>query len=202
MADSKVPAFQYAVSSRPLPGESESGDSYAVISRPRGWLVAVIDGLGHGPQAAFAAKLTVTTLTSHAHLPLLDLVKQCHEALLRTRGVVMSIASLESGEGSMTWVSVGNVAGLLLRVNDFGNLEREHVVMRSGVVGHRLPPLRTTTMGLVRGDLLVFATDGIREGFQSDVRPDAHPQETAAHILAQHARPTDDALVLVGRWRG
>jgi hypothetical protein len=102
----------------------------------------------------------------------------------------------------MTWISVGNVAGLLLHVNDAGTLEREHIVTRNGVVGHRLPPLRSTTLGLHRGDLLVFATDGIREGFQTDVRPDARPQDTADRILARHGKSTDDALVLVARWKG
>ena len=101
----------------------------------------------------------------------------------------------------MTWISIGNVAGLLVRVNNVGNLDRKHIVMRNGVVGHRLPPLRTTTLALRRGDVLVFATDGIREGFQVDVRPDAHPQQTADRILAQYGKSTDDALVLVGRWR-
>jgi len=201
MAASNDKVLEYAVAAKPLRGELESGDLYAVISRPRGLLVAVADGLGHGYEAAFAAKLAVITMTAQAHLPLLDLVKCCHEALLRTRGVALSIASLESEEDSMTWISIGNVAGLLVRVNDVGNLDREHIVMRNGVVGHRLPPLRTTTLGLRRGDVLVFATDGIREGFQVDVRPDAHPQQMADRILAQYGKSTDDALVLVGRWR-
>ena len=201
MAASDDKVLQYAVAAKPLRGELESGDLYAVISRPRGRLVAVADGLGHGYEAALAAKLAMITLTAQAHLPLPDLVKCCHEALLRTRGVALSIASLECEEDTMTWMSVGNVAGLLVRVNDVGNLDREHIVMRNGVVGHRLPPLRTTTLGLRRGDVLVFATDGIREGFQVDVRPDAHPQHMADRILARYGKSTDDALVLVGRWR-
>jgi len=94
------------------------------------------------------------------------------------------------------------VAGLLLRANDQGILEREHVLMRNGVVGHRLPPLRATTLRLNRGDLLIFATDGVREGFQSEVNPVARPQETADRILARYGKTTDDALVLVGRWNG
>jgi phosphoserine phosphatase RsbX len=202
MAVSDDSVLEYAVASKPLPGEIESGDLCAVIARPHGWLVAVADGLGHGYEAAFASKLAMITLTAQAHLPLLDLVKYCHQSLLRTRGVALSIASLDYEEDTMTWISVGNVVGLLLRVNDAGNLEREHIVMRNGVVGHRLPPLRSATVGLDRDDLLVFATDGIREGFQTDVGPDIHPQGTADRILARYGKSTDDALVLVARWRG
>jgi phosphoserine phosphatase RsbX len=202
MVNSVDVVLDYAVAARPLSGQTESGDSYAVIRQPHGLLIAVADGLGHGYEAGLAAKLAVITLTAQAHLPLLNLVKCCHDALLRTRGVAMGIASLERGGETMTWLSVGNVAGLLLRANDTGDLEREHILMRNGVIGHRLPSLRTATLGLRPGDTLVFATDGIREGFQSDVTPDAHPQETAARILAQYGKVTDDALVLVGRWRG
>ena len=194
--------LEYAVAGKPLRGELESGDLYAVIARPRGPLVAVSDGLGHGYEAAFASKLAINVLTAQTHLSLPDLIKYCHQSLLRTRGVALGIASLDCEEETMTWISVGNVADLLLHVNEAGTLEREHILMRNGVVGHRLPPLRSTTLGLHRGDLLVFATDGIREGFQTDVRPDARPQDIADRILARHGKSTDDALVLVARWRG
>jgi negative regulator of sigma-B (phosphoserine phosphatase) len=102
----------------------------------------------------------------------------------------------------MTWLSIGNVAGLLLHADEQGRLRREHILMRGGIVGHRLPPLRTATVRLHRGDLLIFATDGIGEGFREEVRLDARPQETADRILARYGKTTDDALVLVGRWNG
>jgi len=195
-------AVDHAVAARPFPGEVESGDRHAVIARPRGTILAVADGLGHGYEAAVAAKLAMQVVTAQAHLPLLSIVKSCHEALVRTRGVALIVASLEWSDETMTWVSIGNVAGLLLRVDGQGLVQREHVMMRNGVVGNRLPPLRATTIALRRGDLLVFATDGVREGFQDDVRLDARPQETADRILERYGRATDDALVLVGRWNG
>jgi serine phosphatase RsbU (regulator of sigma subunit) len=194
--------IEYGVAGRPFPGERESGDRHAVVAREGGMLVAVADGLGHGPEAALAARLAVETLTAEPHLPLLHLVARCHEALVKTRGVALGLASVEWSDQTMTWLSVGNVAGLLLRAGPQGALEREYVLTRNGVVGARLPPLRAATLPLQRHDLLVFATDGVREGFQSEIRPDAPPQVTADRILARYARATDDALVLVGRWNG
>jgi serine phosphatase RsbU (regulator of sigma subunit) len=196
------PALDYGVAARPLPGQKECGDQHAVIPLPFGSLVAVADGLGHGHEAAVAAKVTMITLAGQAHLSLPRLVERCHEALKGTRGVVVSIASLEWRDGTLTWLSIGNVEGLLLRPSAEGGLEREHILARNGVVGHRLPPLRTARLKLRHGDVLLFATDGIREGFHSDVRIEADPQETADRILARYAKPTDDALVLVGRWKG
>jgi phosphoserine phosphatase RsbX len=195
-------AVEYGIAIRPLRGEIESGDVYTIIPHSRGALIAVIDGLGHGYEAALAAKVAVITLTRHVHMPLLDLVKSCHHALIKTRGVEMSIASLEWCDETMEWLSIGNVAGVLLRVIDQRSLDREYILMRNGVVGHRLPPLRAMKLRLQRGDLLIFATDGVREGYHSDVSLDASPQETADRILAEFGKTTDDALILVVRWNG
>ena len=195
-------AVEYGVAGRPLAGETESGDLHAVIPCPSGTLIAVADGLGHGYEAALAARLAVQTLTTRAHLPLLPLVRCCHEALIKTRGVALCVALLERREERMTWLSIANVAGVVLRIGERGTSEREYVLTRNGVVGARLPPLRAATLPLRRGDLLIFATDGLREGFHTEVRLDARPQETAERILARHGKVTDDALVLVGRWQG
>ena len=49
---------------------------------------------------------------------------------------------------------------------------------------------------------MIFATDGIREGFSDGLQFEAPPQQLAEHILSQHGKGTDDALVLVARYRG
>jgi len=202
MTATVCPGFEHGVAARPLLGEVESGDRHAVIPRPRGVLVAVADGLGHGYEAAVAAKVAMATLTACADLPLTELVKRCHEALIKTRGVAISIASLEWDGNTMCWLAIGNVAALRLRANDQGKFDREHILMRNGIVGHRLPPLRATTLALQRGDLLIFATDGVREGFECETLLDRPPQDNADRILARYGKATDDALVLVGRWNG
>jgi negative regulator of sigma-B (phosphoserine phosphatase) len=202
MSTSGYPPFEYGVAARPLPGELKSGDLPAVIPLPQGALVAVVDGLGHGYEATLAAEIAVITLRAQPHLPVDHIVRRCHEALIKTRGVAMSIASLDWRDETMTWLAIGNVAGLLLRANKQGGFEREHILMRGGIVGHRLPSLRPATLRLHRGDLLIFATDGICEGFQEAVRFGARAQEIADRILTRYGQITDDALVLVGRWNG
>jgi len=52
------------------------------------------------------------------------------------------------------------------------------------------------------GDLLIFATDGIREGFAEGLPTDATPQQLADQILARSGKGTDDALVVVARYAG
>jgi hypothetical protein len=166
-----------------------------------GVLVGVIDGLGHGTEAAVAAREAARVLASRAGDPLEPLVERCHEALRRTRGAVMSLASLDA-RGSMTWVGVGNVDAILLRGAPGAEPRREALAARGGIVGYRLPALRPSTLPVSPGDLLFLATDGVRSRFAEDLRLQAGPQELADELLARHARGTDDALVLVARWLG
>jgi hypothetical protein len=74
------------------------------------------------------------------------------------------------------------------------------VPLRGGVVGYLLPSLRTATVQLERDDVLVLATDGVRPVFGD--WPGEPPQDVAARILDEQGRGTDDALVLVARYRG
>ena len=182
------------------PGQSESGDQHVALFFPGGVLVAVVDGLGHGDEAALAAKTAVEALEHHAGESLFSLVQHCHEALRETRGVVMSLAEFRASDNAMTWLGVGNVAGVLLHSDVHPDFAQETLSSRGGIVGHQLPRLYGSVIRLVQGDTLIFATDGIRSGFELGMPLGGSPQEIADHILASCGRGTDDALVLVVRY--
>jgi phosphoserine phosphatase RsbX len=188
------------VAARVMEGESESGDEHLVQAFENGILLAVVDGLGHGSEAAEAARLAVHTLKEHAGESVLALARHCHSALQHSRGAVMSLACFNAVDSSMTWMGVGNVDGLLARA-DGGELpERESLLLRAGVVGGRLPPLRASVIPIAFGDVLVFATDGVAEGFYDELRIADSPQKIADRILETHGKGTDDAMVLVARF--
>src|SRR2546427_6905214 len=58
--------IEWGVASLALPGEAESGDRHLVKPVGTGVLVAVVDGLGHGAEAAAAAQAAVAALERHA----------------------------------------------------------------------------------------------------------------------------------------
>jgi len=196
------PLIEWGVAAQPLEGETESGDLYLVKPFDHGVLVAAVDGLGHGPEAAAAARSAVVTLADYAYEPVISLVKRCHERLIRTRGTVMSLASLNALDSTMTWLGVGNVEGVLLRADGMASPARESILLRGGVVGCQLPALHAAILPVTRGDVLILATDGIRGGFVEDVTLSDPPQQIADHVLAQYGKETDDALVLVARYLG
>jgi hypothetical protein len=180
---------------------TRSGDSHVARQLPEGVLAAVIDGIGHGGEAADAARIAGDTLTSSPHEDAVSLVWRCHEALKQTRGVVMTLLFF-SPSGAMTWVGVGNIEGVIVRGDSHGRVRSNHVVLRGGVIGHRLPPLRAESLMLLPHDTVVVATDGIRAEFSDDLIPGGEPQVIAEQILMRHRKGTDDALVLVVRCLG
>jgi phosphoserine phosphatase RsbX len=194
--------LEWGISSRAMEGQTESGDLHFVHQMRDGALIAVLDGLGHGVEAAAAAKKAISTLESCAHQSVIAIIQSCHEALRGTRGVVMSLASFNLRDSTMTWIGVGNVEGRLLRADIESSPTHESLVQRGGVIGYQLPSLRGTVIPVAPGDTLLFFTDGIESGFTVVLPLVGPPQRVAEHIMAQHRRGTDDALVLVARYIG
>jgi len=196
--------IEWGVASLALPGEAQSGDLHLVKQVATGALVAVVDGLGHGAEAATAARAAVAALERHATESPVPLVERCHRALQGTRGVVMNVAVFGRSDRSMTWLGVGNVEGLLLYGDGAARSgsRRAGLVTRGGIVGSELPRLHPVVLPVASGDTLIFATDGIREGFSDGLSLEASPQQLADQILARHGKGTDDALVLVARYLG
>lgn len=196
------PVIEWAACGRPISGEIESGDLHVAVDFPDGALVGVIDGLGHGPEAATAARAAAQVLARQASAPLLTLFKACHEALRATRGAVMSLASIDAARSALCWAGVGNVEAVLHRSDPRRTPPKERILLRGGVVGYQLPPWRIVELPLFAGDVLVFGTDGLQNEFCEDLPTGCTPREHAAHLLEAYARTSDDAHVLVARYCG
>jgi phosphoserine phosphatase RsbX len=195
--------LDWAAAGKPLAGEVLSGDQHLVAPYPGGVLVAVADGLGHGRHAEAAARVAIETLEHNAGLPVEALVKRCHDGLRRLRGVVMSLASIDTARSSMTWIGIGNVEAVLVRSSpSAGQPHHERLLLWGGVVGQSLPTLRPATLPLSPGDTIVLATDGIHTAALDDVPMGGTVEGMATGLLARHASGTDDALVVVARYRG
>src|SRR5437870_10546056 len=151
---------EWGVASQTLAGEVQSGDKHVVKSFPHGALLAAVDGLGHGEEAAAAANMAVRFLQTSENESVISLLKRCHERLRSTRGVVMSVAAFNAVDETMTWIGVGNVEGVLLRADPTVVPGQKSLVSRNGVVGSRLPLLEAAIVPVMRGDTLFLATDG------------------------------------------
>ncbi|WP_370512217.1 SpoIIE family protein phosphatase [Skermania sp. ID1734] len=164
-------------------------------------LLAVIDGLGHGPAAAVAADLAAETIADNRGEPLAALMLLCHQSLTETRGAAITLAAY--ADGAVQWAGVGNVTATLVASTANGSRSVSSAPLSSGVVGYLYPQtLQQMTLPMHTGDLLVLVSDGIVGDYLDQVDLAKPAEVIAAEILRRCAKPTDDAMVLTARHRG
>jgi anti-sigma regulatory factor (Ser/Thr protein kinase) len=179
----------------PLRGETECGDAWRVDGGGQSISVLLVDGLGHGPDAAAASTAATSafpqlaTESPEATLVALDVV--LHE----TRGAALSLAVIDRTSRAVRFSGVGNVDGRVLT-----EAATEYLVPQSGIVGHGMPKLRSTDAAWPAGARLVMHSDGILARWRMDAYPGlmtAHPALLAGVIYRDFARERDDATVVV-----
>jgi serine phosphatase RsbU (regulator of sigma subunit) len=187
-----------AVAARPYPGETVNGDAWQVDWDGDICRIAVIDGLGHGPQAAAAALAATTDLAAHPGRDPAAAVQGCHEALAGSRGAALLVARLDLQIGQLTIAGVGNVEAQLWQQ---GRTQR--LMSDRGIVGSVLPRIRPVAVTLDADWLLLIYTDGIRNRFDLGVvrETTADGRGCAEALLDGWSRPTDDATVLIAQPR-
>ncbi len=193
---------EWNVASRCRRGEATSGDLAVVTLLAEGALVAAIDGLGHGAEAARAARRAAEVVRASSGEDLVLLVRRCHDALRGTRGAAISLAFVSHATSRMTWLGVGSVEGRVLSGDPRAMTPKGSLALQRGIPGHELPSLRTATLEVAPGDVLVLATDGIEPAFADSPDISGSTQTISERILADHWKRPDDALVVAVRYFG
>lgn len=193
--------LRWAARGRALQGEAVSGDQFVITPTPKagGAIVAVIDGLGHGPEAEAAAVAAVHCVQSTSEEDLGVLMAECHRALSRTRGAVITLAAIRGPE--MRWLGVGNVEGIVVGGPSSPG-RRARVPLRGGVVGHTMPSARESNVALERGDLLMLATDGLVSDVFERVNLLGAPEAVVEQAIEHCRTGRDDALMFAARYDG
>lgn len=190
--------FDYSVTSRPVPGEAVNGDAFLVQEDGRGLLVAVIDGLGHGPEAAGASEAAVAYIRENqTEQDLVPLVVGLHEALRGTRGAAATLLRICLVGRRLFHTAVGNVDSRVYPK------ALTSLVMRPGVLGTGglLRP-RVNEAPWSRHSTLVVYSDGLSAKWDLTETPDLLQENVTAighHLMRNHARANDDATVVVAR---
>ena len=190
-------ARRFGVWSRPHPGEDKNGDAYFIQTRNDRTLLAVIDGLGHGPGAKEAADVALDQLEEWMGESLDEVLPALHNALRSTRGAVIGVAIIDKTAERFHYSGVGNV---LVRV--FNAPEHTTPISANGTLGARLGQLRVWTFPWAEGATLVMASDGVSASWDIESYPGLlqhTPQLLAGVLMRDYSRNADDATVLVAR---
>ncbi len=238
--------MQIAALSRALTGESRNGDGYLVASLNREMalehlavsdqaagesravlgaadlgdcdtaLIAVIDGIGHGVEAAAPTQKVMDCIGKNYKLEVSRLVRECHKSAMHSRGATLGIALIEMTRSRIQFIGVGNVeiqvasletredngrpAGLLSRSAGAG-VTIHRFVTNKGIVGYNLPAkLLSFSYEYAPGDVMAMYSDGISGKFSiRDISgcENMDAASIAESIVSEFATYTDDATVAV-----
>ncbi len=191
------PTLAHAALVRPRIGERVSGDTAVIRPLPDGLFVAIVDVLGHGPEAHEVATRIDRFLTEHASVDVAALLQRLHVSLRGSRGAAVGLCAVDAATGRAVYVGSGNTT-----LRRFGTAETR-LVSQDGVVGQNLrTPLRQELV-LGAADLLVLYTDGVRDHFVTDNYPgifsDA-PDRIVRVMIERFGKDYDDAGCIAVRY--
>lgn len=181
--------------SSPKPGERHNGDAVLVREdEAQRTLLAVIDGLGHGPDAAHASRLAVAELERQSlEQPLHDLMLAVHHALRGTRGAAATVAVIRGPK--LEICAVGNVQLLCTQC-------QVPLVLSAGVLGQQVAKYRVASADLRAGSRLALLSDGVSTTrFRLEELRHLDPVEACQFVMTRFRRREDDATVLVADLR-
>jgi anti-sigma regulatory factor (Ser/Thr protein kinase) len=183
----------------PIPGEEECGDGWSIAHANGGCTVLVVDGLGHGPEAARAAHAAEQTLQRRADLRPGQLMEAMHAALRATRGAAVALTRVDIDDTELHFAGIGNIAVCVL-----SGEQCKHVVSHNGIVGHNMRKVQEFRHEFPDDALLMMHSDGLSKQWDLSAYPGlqrCHPSLIAGVLYRDFSRGRDDVTILVAKRR-
>lgn len=180
---------------RAHPAETVCGDAWQADWHDGVCRITVVDGLGHGPEAAASAEAALRALRQQPALAPSEAIHTCHAALAGLRGAAISVVTVSADSRSLEYAGVGNVEG---RVRARSRWER--FAPFRGIVGVTMRSVRSFTFALEPGWALVLHSDGVSSRFDELALDDLlqqGPRAAATDLIDTWGRATDDATAVV-----
>jgi anti-sigma regulatory factor (Ser/Thr protein kinase) len=181
----------------PYPGETVCGDNWTWQDTVNGRTIMLVDGSGHGIEAARAAETAMRTFSQNADAACADLVERMHGALAPTRGGALAVARIDTAAHVVRFVGVGNISAILVNAG-----KARHMVSHNGTAGHVAPRIREFTYEFTGDPLVILHSDGLTSRWDLASYPGLavqHPALIAGVLLRDHRRGRDDASVVAMR---
>jgi anti-sigma regulatory factor (Ser/Thr protein kinase) len=181
-------------------GERACGDAWVVLRQRARTLVVVVDGLGHGPEAALASSEAIRIVHARYDASPGELIEAAHGALRATRGAAMAVAAIEPSLGTVAFAGVGNISASIHTAEGARSL-----ASHNGTVGHAMRRVQEFSYPWEPEAALVAHSDGINTRWRLDGYPGLlhrDPSLLAGVLFRDFARGRDDATVVVVREPG
>lgn len=183
------------VVSTPYPGEVSIGDGWIVKASADQQVFMLVDGLGHGALASDAAREAERIVWENQSWSPVTLLRDCHDALIKTRGAAVGIVTLDTQKGLLRFAGVGNIGGSIVSANSSRGL-----ASHNGTLGHQMPRAQEFTYPWTSDCSLVMHSDGLTTKWSLNKYPgiwSKNPSLIAAVLYRDFFRGNDDVTVLV-----
>lgn len=187
-------AFRTGGLAVPMHAGEANGDGWAVRAGNDLATLLMVDGLGHGPEAAKAADAAMDAFDEGFADEVLGIIARAHAAMRGTRGGALAVARIHRAARRLEFCGVGNVTARVLGPGS------RRLVTRVGTLGltPAVPRVKVDEHAWEPGSTLLLHTDGVREHFNSDdyekLLP-LHPGVLCALVHRDQGRGRDDATV-------
>ena len=182
---------------RPCLGEHLSGDTVVIESLEQGLFVAIVDVLGHGPDANALTHVIEAYLKRYCCRDITGVLARLHQHLQGTRGAAVGLCAIDTATGRLDYAGIGNTS---MRI--FGKTETRFV-SQDGVLGQNMRTPRPQSAQLEPDDLIVLYTDGVSDRFTTQQYPGVllhAPEVVAANIVKRFGKDHDDAACIAVRY--
>jgi anti-sigma regulatory factor (Ser/Thr protein kinase) len=182
----------------PKPREFECGDQFRVKRTNTDVRVFLGDGLGHGKFAQEAVVVAGNFFFESEETNPVDLMRQLHDKVRRTRGLVGTIAILDRKRNEWRICGIGNISTRL-----YQGIMYKNYMSYNGTIGLNIPTsLNYSTLPAERNQYLVMCSDGIRSRwdlskYHSILKYDN--MVMAASVYKDFNRGTDDSSILISK---
>jgi hypothetical protein len=184
----------------PYPGEVECGDSWAFGLRSGAPSLFAVDGSGHGPHAASAARSAVEAFEKSDQMDSVRVMETIHRTLAPTRGAAVAVARVDRPAQLVRFSGIGNISAAVI---SGGSVKR--MVSQNGTAGHVAPRIREFTYPYTGAATIILHSDGVSAKWDLAAYPGlagCRPSIIAGLLSRDFRRTNDDALVAVLRVAG
>jgi anti-sigma regulatory factor (Ser/Thr protein kinase) len=181
----------------PKPGEQFPGDDWMAEQHGARIVIAVADGLGHGPLAAEASRTAMRLIRQQVAGGPERRVVAVHAGLKSTRGGAVAVAEVDLGRNIVRFCGLGNISAVILS----DGAERR-LVSQNGTAGHTAGRISEFTYPWPPGAMLVLHSDGLTTRWDLGRYPGLtgrHPSLIAAVLYRDFNRGRDDITVIAAR---
>ena len=179
----------------PKPGEEACGDGFYYKLTKDHVKLFLGDGLGHGPEAAFAVQTAGEAFAKCEENDPAEVIRYINTLVKKTRGLVGTVAIFDIREKKWRVCGVGNI---ITKVNSPAS--GKNYMSYNGIIGLNVPnTLNAQEVAYEKDQQIIMCSDGIKSRWDTIKYPAITRYDLSilsASLLKDFARYTDDMSVV------